>query len=59
LFDNKIIRLVRVFAPYEVNQLRDLLFLSFGMSTSNWVKGTMFGSAKPLLFGAAPEANPD
>lgn len=44
------------FVNYEPNELRDagalsyLLFTSFGMSTSNWVKGLTFDNAKPVSF---------
>ena len=44
------------FVNYEPNELRDagalsyLLFTSFGMSTSNWVKGAKFENAKPVSF---------
>jgi cell migration-inducing and hyaluronan-binding protein len=44
------------FVNYEPNELRDagalsyLLFTSFGMSTSNWVKGITFDNAKPVSF---------
>src|SRR5687767_7219314 len=44
------------FVNYEPNELRDagalsyLLFTSFGMSTSNWVKGIKFDNAKPVSF---------
>ena len=44
------------FVNYEANELRDagalsyLLFTSFGMSTSNWVKGLTFENAKPVSF---------
>jgi cell migration-inducing and hyaluronan-binding protein len=44
------------FVNYEPNELRDagalsyLLFTSFGMSTSNWVKGIKFENAKPVSF---------
>jgi hypothetical protein len=44
------------FVNYEPNDLRDagalsyLLYTSFGMSTSNWVKGVKFVNAKPVSF---------
>ena len=44
------------FVNYEANDLRDagalsyLLFTSFGMSTSNWVKDITFENAKPVSF---------
>ena len=44
------------FVNYQANELRDagalsyLLFTSFGMSTSNWVKGIKFQNAKPVSF---------
>jgi len=44
------------FVNYEANELRDagalsyLLFTSFGMSTSNWVKNITFENAKPVSF---------
>ena len=44
------------FVNYEANDLRDagalsyLLFTSFGMSTTNWVKGITFENAKPVSF---------
>jgi len=44
------------FVNYEANELRDagalsyLLFTSFGMSTSNWVKSITFENAKPVSF---------
>jgi cell migration-inducing and hyaluronan-binding protein len=44
------------FVNYEPNELRDagalsyLLYTSFGMSTSNWVKGAKFVNAKPVSF---------
>jgi cell migration-inducing and hyaluronan-binding protein len=44
------------FVNYVANDLRDagaisyLLFTSFGMSTSNWVKGLTFDNAKPVSF---------
>ncbi len=44
------------FVNYQANELRDagalsyLLFTSFGMSTSNWVKGIKFENAKPVSF---------
>jgi hypothetical protein len=44
------------FVNYEANALRDagalsyLLFTSFGMSTSNWVKDIQFENAKPVSF---------
>jgi cell migration-inducing and hyaluronan-binding protein len=44
------------FVNYQPNALRDagalsyLLYTSFGMSTSNWVKGATFVNAKPVSF---------
>ncbi|MBN1510407.1 MAG: G8 domain-containing protein, partial [Phycisphaerae bacterium] len=44
------------FVNYEPNDLRDagalsyLLYTSFGMSTSNWVKGLTFVNAQPVSF---------
>jgi len=46
------------FVNYQPNDLRDagalsyLLYTSFGMSTSNWVKGAKFINAQPVSFPA-------
>ena len=46
------------FVNYQPNELRDagalsyLLYTSFGMSTSNWVKGAKFVNAQPVSFPA-------